>query len=425
MIVLEVNNVVYSNFDTAQVVRDLETISGSFKFTAFTDSTRDFPFQAGQACRVLATGEDARTVDFGISEFGVADTAGVPLITGFIDAVEIEYSSQSHSISIRGRDKTADIVDSTLGDNVELSTGITLQQTIREILSRAKIPGIEVFNQVRSLNSLTIAEQMSAEPGTTVFDFIEKYARKFQVLVTTDGRGNVVLTRAEVQFLRFTLNNTFTDPERNNIKSASIKRDDSNRFRNYFVHSQGNTASSSKFDSPGLARDQATNPTPSGSVEDFVQADLNEIVQARQVGIDDAMRSSRTLHVVTETSSTTDQCRDRAQWQADINRARAFTYKAVVQGFVDPLTKQVWNVNELVQVNDVFAGLQQPLLITAVKYSLSVDQGSETELTLVNPDAYKLLDSEPVLAKANAAANNFPDAGTGTAAELVGGGTSL
>lgn len=409
MIVLEVRGIIYTSFDEIEVARSLETLSGSFKFTAYTDSKDAFPFNVGDACRVFASGKGIGLDETpaGQSRFGGQLAQGVPLITGFIDKMVVSYSGRNHSVKITGRDKTSDIVDSTLG-GLDLEGARTLQQIIKGALEAAGITGIEVFDQLPlPPKGLPPGEKVSAKFGTRVFDFIETYARKFQTLVTTDGRGNLVLTRADDRPTRFTLYNTFTNPDSNNIKQATITSDISKRFRKYVVGSQGNASSGGNIS-------KATPEELAADLQNTATSSLKEMVEATNFALDDDMRESRTLHIVAESATPTEDCKPRADWQANVNRARSFTYKVTVEGFIHQPTGRVWNLNELVDVQDVFSDIKEPMLIASVKYMLSLKGGSETQLTLMPQDAYSLIASEPVLKKANSSANISKNSGLST-----------
>jgi len=356
MITLEVNTIVYTSFDEIEVSTRLDAISGVFRFTAYDSAVQAFPFSVGDPCRVL------------VEE--------VPVITGFIDMIEVRYSADDHSIQVSGRDKTADIIDSTLGDKADIEAGISFQAAMKKILEVAKITGIEVIDEVDTLADFKVSERLSAEVGTTVFEFMESYARKFQVLVTTDGNGNVLLTRGERDTVDFKLSNTLGTPDLNNIKNGSVRRDHSNRFNQYIVKSEGNVS--------------ALNETGAASTD-------KEIIEPSDGATDEDIRATRIFYMQAEKASSTAQCKERAIWQANVNRSRAFRYTVTVEGFLNDSTGNIWRVNRIVFVDDVFAGLQDELLIDSVTYSLSLGGGSQTTLGLVTKDAYTLQASEPTV----------------------------
>src|SRR6056297_2660353 len=105
-ITLEVNGIRYGNFTSINVYKSIETISGTFNFSATSDDVIVFPIQAGATCKVL-----------------VDNTA---IITGFVENISVNYDSQSHNLQISGRDKTCDIIDSSVIGKKEFTGPITL-----------------------------------------------------------------------------------------------------------------------------------------------------------------------------------------------------------------------------------------------------------------------------------------------------------
>jgi prophage tail gpP-like protein len=354
MITLEVNGIEYSNFDSIEVGQSLDAVSGTFRFVAFTDGTNPFPFAIDDPCRVL-----------------VDET---PVITGFIDKNEIEYDDKSHAIIIQGRDKTADVIDSTLGDDVEFNTPITLVGVIEAVLKVAKITDIKVIDEVGDIDLFESSEKISGEIGVGVFELIEGYCRKRQVLLTSNGDGDLVITQGQGVNVGFTLINEAASPELNNIKGARVIYNNTDRFNEYIVKSQGNNSAS------------LLSGVPSNS----------EVTNASGVATDSAIRPSRILYQLAEKSSSSDQCATRATWQANINRARGFSYLATVQGHKDEATGLIWQVNKLIGVRDEYAGLSGKFLINSVNYKLTLNGGSITTLGIVAKDAYTLQASEPV-----------------------------
>jgi len=359
MIILEVNGTEFTNFNSIEVNISLDTLSGSFRFDAFTDSVNPFPIEIDSPCRVL--------VD------------GVAIITGFIEIISVNYDTGSHNISIEGRDKTGDVIDSTLDGGVDFNGPISLQAIIEQILVKAKIPDIKVINEVDDIDDFTASEKVSGEIGITVFNLIEGYCRKRQVLITSDGDGNIVITRGSGISTEATLFNTLDTPELNNIKSASVTYDNSKRFNRYIVKSQLNSVGNKNLLSVGVNTVTVTNSF--GQSEDL------------------DIRESRTLVMIAEKASTSGDCKKRATWQANINRSRSFSYEVTLQGHTDSTTGEIWQPNMLIQIRDVFSGLEGQFLINSVTFRLDIDDGNVVTLGIVNTDAYTLEATEPVKQK--------------------------
>jgi prophage tail gpP-like protein len=288
--------------------------------------------------------------------------------------METEYDTESHQVIIQGRDKTADLIDSTLGDDVEFNTPITLVGVIEAVLKVAKITGIKVLNEVGNIDLFESSEKISAEIGVGVFELIEGYCRKRQVLLTSNGDGDLVITQGGGVDVGFTIINEAASPPMNNVIGARAIYNNTDRFNQYVVKSQGNASA------------LLLSGVPSGA----------ELTNASGVATDSAIRSSRILYQLAEKSSSSDQCSARATWQANINRTRGFSYLVTVQGHRDEATKIVWQFNRLIGVRDEYAGVSGKFLINSVNYKLNLNGGTVTTLGIVTKDAYTLQASEPV-----------------------------
>lgn len=348
-ITLEISGNRYDGFTSINVFKSIETISGSFNFSATSDNILVFPVQVGSACRVLIDNN--------------------PIITGYIENVSVSYDSGTHSLQISGRDKTCDIVDSTAVGKKEFSGPISLTQIITKSLSDNSITDISIINNAGTIAKFEDSDLFGAEVGETLFSFIEKYARKRQVLLSSNGDGNIVLNRAGSTKALVALEN-IVGGQTNNIKSGNISYDLTQRFNKYIMQSQLNN--SALFDESGTSTDNAV--TQTGEATD------NKI-----------KRTSRQLEITSNSSDSSVTLKDLATWHSNLRRARGTTYNVIVQGFYqDEAKTRLWTNNELVQVVDDFADVSATLLIQSVEYNFSLESGSTTNISLVDKDAYTL-----------------------------------
>lgn len=354
MISLEINGVKFVDFLEYEVSQSIEDVSGSFSFTAASDGKKALPFPVGSSCRVL--------ID------------NTPIITGYVEVIQAQYDSSRHIISVSGRDKTADIIDSTIGGNVDFTGKTELKELVEYILEKSQLLyNFEVFQPGIVTDPFTESEIKSPETGDSVFSAIETLCRKRQILITANGDGNIVLTRGSTTVSTLSLYNNPNTPGLNNIKSASVTYDNSNRYNQYVVRSQNNTSSANFLGTQSAST--ATN--------------------ARGRAFDEAInREGRILNIVAEHASDSDQCEKRAIWQANINRARSLVYNPVVVGHTDR-DGTPWEINKLVKVDDIYSGLVGLYLINSVLYRLTAD-GTETELSIVPFDAYTIEPEAPV-----------------------------
>ncbi len=173
-ILLSVNGVPYNNFTTANAKIALDELSGTFNFTAISTQGASLPFVNGNSCEIL-----------------VNNTA---VITGFIESIQIGYSANQHRITVQGRDRTADVIDSTI-TGVKLSPPLSLKVAIETVLQNIGNTLIEVKEEISTDNFNKAEEKLNGKIGQNAFSFIESLARKRQRLLTRDGLGNIVITQ--------------------------------------------------------------------------------------------------------------------------------------------------------------------------------------------------------------------------------------
>lgn len=116
---LEVDGTRYDGFTSITVSRSIEAVASTFSFEATAASTISFPITTGQKARVV-----------------IGDK---PVVNGWVENVSVKYDAGSHSITIEGRDKTCDLVDSTLGGKNEFIAPIGLIDVITTVLNRIGI----------------------------------------------------------------------------------------------------------------------------------------------------------------------------------------------------------------------------------------------------------------------------------------------
>lgn len=351
MIFLEVEGVEYTGFTEVSVLRSVGSLSGSFSFSTTAQPQQPLPVEEGQSCRVLIGAN--------------------PVIDGFIENVNVSYDATSHTIEITGRDKVADVIDSSTILK-ELSGTLSLEAVIRRVLDANGLETIDIINNVSGLKPFKKGDIESAEIGETAFEYIEKYAKKRQVLLTGDGEGNIVITRSGTTEAQTALLNVI-DGTNNNILSGNASYSGAELFNRYIVKSQLNP----------VALDDGSN-TPS-----------SDLVNQSGEAIDESVRSTRILELKPDQSSSSEDSKQFAIWGKNIRRARAFNYTAVIQGFYqDEDQTRLWLPNELVSIKDDFAGMIETvdaqMLIDTIEYRLNDENGSTTILTCVDKDAYTL-----------------------------------
>lgn len=349
-ITLEVNGQQYTQFKSASVQLRLDALTNTFGFEATSEDGNPLPFRGGEACKINVDGE--------------------LILTGVIEIVSVSYSSTSHNISISGRDKTGDLLDSTLDAISDLIAPITLKQIIERVISQLGLD-IEVLDNVNPEPFNAAEDIISPEPGENAFEFIEKYSRKRQVLLTSNGDGNIVITQSSSDFIESRIRMQI-DSNANNVLSASVSYDQTGRYNVY------------KFAS-------SLNPI---AINAAGVVDNESIVDQQGQEIDSEIRKGRQLILISENPYSNDQNNDRAIWEANIRKSRGRVYSAAVDGFRNE-EADLWQLNKLVSVIDEFAGINARMLSNTIDFNFDLNSGSTTTIGFVEENAYKLTLEEP------------------------------
>jgi len=373
MITLEINGTQYDAFESIKVNRRIDSICGSFQFISpIKDNLEEFPFPLDSSVVVK------------INE--------TPVITGYIEKFNFNYSATgSDHITISGRDKTADIVDSTLDSSVEYQAPISLKQIVQLVLADIGAFDINVKTNVEIKNFskddvindvtagidgiLTSQGTVSARYGQNAFKFIEHYARKRQILITTDGQGNVLLIRSSKTPIQTRLINVKNSPH-GNIKSASFDRNNSKRYGAYTFRAPPNASAE--------------------NMDEFTKNFLNGTdVSMSYTVFDTDIRQSRTLNKIASHVATLKDLKERVKWEKEIRRVNSFNYTIKVPEFLAQEDGLIWQPNMLVAIIDDFTGYDDFGLIKSVTYEADTTNGRITTLNIVQKDAYTLEEERP------------------------------
>jgi prophage tail gpP-like protein len=335
-VALAVNGKRYSGWKTARITRSIESISGSFELglsERWANQSKPWPIREGDECAVL--------ID------------GVAVITGFIDKREIEFDANSHTVSVSGRDRTGDLVDSSaLLDKWEFKniSVLALAEKLCDPhrVSVALQPGL-------TLPAATLPKKYSIDPGDTVANALENLCRVAGVLPVADGAGGLELVRASADRCTTEL------VEGKNILRARATFDGSGRFNEYLA----------------LGSHKGR--------DDLYAANAAAIKGSAK---DESVRPSRILVIRPEGNVTPAQATDRAQWEATTRAARGDTFTVTVQGWKQA-DGQLWPVNRVVRLRSPMLDFAGDLLIAQVSYSLDVNSGTTTQLELRARDAFK------------------------------------
>lgn len=347
-IYLEVEGIKYEGFTEVAVNGAMENFSSSFSFSTTVKETTlgiiENDVKLGQVARVF-----------------IDETL---VITGYIEDVKIEYSADSHSITVSGRDIGGDLIDSSI---VQKSYK---QRDFEKLIKLVLVDNgysIKVINKVGTL-TLEPTETIKTEQGDSIFDFLDRYAKKLQVLLKINPSGNLEIVREDSSVVKKFLINNFT--QNTNILSAKLNLTTVNRFNVIEVYSQDNNRTHTKTS-----------------------------ISQKGVATDSTIRSTRRKVITMDTASQSKSLTALAKWNINLRRAKGSRYSCKVLGFYSG--EDIWQPNQLVNIIDLTAQVQGNFLIQGVQFSQSL-QGSFTTLDIVERGSFS---SEGV----NSFGNSFAD----------------
>ena len=230
MMTVRIDGVAFDGFTSMSVIGSVDQLCHQFVMECSSDSRGAFPVKRGAT-----------------AEFFIDD---VLIMKGMVETIEGEYSADSYSVKISGRDSTLEVLKHDLPPDFVVRGPIQLKALMEKTLDAVGLY-FEIVDEVGDLDDLSDKEVLTDDVGSTVWDFWVKLAEKRQVLITKDENARIIITRPNSNQYGIALVNWIEDPDgQNNILKASFKWDESDRRREYHVHSQMNVSVVRKDEDP-------------------------------------------------------------------------------------------------------------------------------------------------------------------------------
>lgn len=328
---LQIGRYIYTSWTDIAVSKRIDALTASFSFSFVDEWSQEnisWPFRPGLPV--------------------VASLQKKQVVKGYIDDMQISFDKESRSITLSGRDNTGDLVDCAAGINSKFEF---LKQTIFQIATVLVQPfGIAVIDMA---GDQTTFDRWTIDPGETVFENLERAARKVGVLFRSDGRGNLVIEkigkyRADTPLI-----------EGQNILGGSASYDVSKSFSEYIVQGQGNDR-----DGGGAASTEVEGRSRDASVSRF-----------------------RPHVVVADGDLDQSKAQKRANWEATVRAGRSTTITVTTQGW-EQESGRLWDVNLIVPLDSPRLGASGDMLIVGTDFISNDTDGTITILELSRSDAY-------------------------------------
>lgn len=376
--VLKINGVgTFDEWTMAEVVRDLKDFSGSFSFS-LRDASRSistFDYASPPAVFRLRPGPEVEIYIDGKLE-----------LVGYIDKVTPTVEEDYAEISISGRDKAGDLVDSAAApDGPGELTDVKLEAAANKI---AKPFGLSVKNEINTGNPFP---RYAFGISETAFSAIEKGARARHALVMSDGIGGIKITRTGASLAPADL----TLP--GNMLGSSATFSHEGRFSETIVKGQSEKARGERKDRKATHTASDAPKAPADRTASDGSATERERKGATITGRarDSEIKRHRPIVHMAKSQPDKTSADDEADWRMRTARSEAEELTTSVWGY--GANGKPWKVNQLTMVKDQFQGIFRQLVIsnTSKRYD---DAGRITELTLNSPEAF---DKGPVGSRRN------------------------
>jgi prophage tail gpP-like protein len=268
------------------------------------------------------------------------------LIDGYVNVYESTGAHSSHRISVQGRGKGQDYIDSS----AEHDTGFWEDKTPEDVAKELNKWGIGIKSEV----PLDKIPYQQLKPGETPHQMVERYLRTEGVTQMGEPNGDILMTNASVAKSCFGIL-----LEGQNILEYQVSLTDGSRHSNYLVKGQ-----SRKGIGAGALR-------------------------IKQQAGDKGVKRHRPKIIANETDTDTKRAKKRAEHEKERGAGRSIQATVKTQGFRD-FAGVLFAPNKLIYVHaPILMHLVETMLIEGIQLDQDSKGGSISGLKLIDPRAYK------------------------------------
>lgn len=381
LVTLVVNGEEYGGWKSVRIEVGIERQARSFDLSV-TDrwpGQIDIPrrIQPGDPCQVFIGGD--------------------LVLTGFVDATPIRYDGGSVGVGVKGRSRTADLVDccplesgkrtsagggvwgEVVGPNGKIQGVIKAPATAAnqwknqkmEVIAAALAApyGVRVIAEV---DTGKVIPEHHVQVGETVFESIDRMMRIRHVLSTDNEMGDLVFIDVG------SAGRASTAIELGkNVLSGSAELDYKGVFSEYIV--KGQRAGSDEQYGADVAEEEGE----SDDADDTPTTATGETATATDA------RAKRRRVLVIKQSGQVDEgtCKDRAEYERAHRAAKALQTTYTAMGWRQE-DGELWLQNMTVRVRDGLIGFDTDMVTAEVAYVMD-EQGLRTEIKVGPPDGYR------------------------------------
>lgn len=277
------------------------------------------------------------------------------LITGYLDDLIPSYDDSTITIHIMGRDKTSDLIDCS----VIQQSGQFKKQTLSQIAKIVCTPfGVNVIVET---DVGSVFERVQVEQGETVYELLMRLAKQRGVLLTTNGYGELVITRASTTRGEIALKLGV------NVKAARGRFSRKHRFSEYIVKTIG-----------GVGWEDEQPLENVGGIAASIK--------------DNEIKRYRPMIIVNEDITTAEGASLRGQWERQRAISRSNSAEYTVTGWRNLSTGNLFKMNRIVPVTDPIMKIDSDMLISSLLFSEDSETGRLVVMSVVDPDSLTIPD---------------------------------
>lgn len=316
------------------------------------------------------------------------------VLTGYVDATPIKYDGKSVGVGVKGRSKTADLVDCCPVPTGEALGGIIKpwgdvidangktenvirppsktaaqwrQQKMEVIASALAAPyGVRVISETDTGKAIP---EHQVQIGESVFESIDRMMRQRHVLSTDNERGDLVFIDVGSGGTCITAIELGV-----NVLEGSTDLDYKGVFSEYIV--KGQRAGTDDAYASDVAEEE-------GEALDTSDTD----VIGETASASDSRAKRRRVLVIKQGGHSDDgTCKDRAEYERAHRAAKALETSYTVAGWRQSDGK-LWKPNTVVRVRDGLIGFNTEMIIAEVAWVMD-SKGLRTEIRVGPQDGY-------------------------------------
>lgn len=318
------NGQTFDGFEQVRVTAAINEAAREFQIET-TEFPGQFKFPPGTAIEIRSNGD--------------------LMVRGYVNAYQTSGEAKAHQISIRGRGKGQDFVDSS----AEHKTGNFERKNAGQIARELDVYGIGITARV-PLDPM----DWQIAPGETAFQTVERALRSDGATMMGEADGSISIVNASIAEPHFG-----ALIEGQNIKSWQVSLTDGSKHSKYIV------------------KGQSRRGTGSASL------------RVSEEESDSTVRRRRSRIILAEGDTDKRRAKSRAKHEKERQAGKSIKASVQVQGFRD-INGKLYQPNRTVFVySPVLMHLVRVMLIERVEFAQHSRSGSTTQLTLVDPRAYK------------------------------------